>query len=172
MFPVDGFGNERRFRAAWDAVEIVRPVRYSLFTFGASDLPYFLVLSGLGADKTVSITKGEVKITVIASGFAEPGSSNQRRSSGTFGTTSSPLSASASAAMDDDQPRGKIYNTLQSLTRDVKPISEKYEPKVEAKPIEIKKEEDKPIEPTAASTSGDDEEDKWGAVPAFLRKRK
>lgn len=63
MFPVDGFGNERRFRAAWDAVEIVRPVRYSLFTFGASDLPYFLVLSGLGAGQTVSITKGEVKIT-------------------------------------------------------------------------------------------------------------
>ncbi len=63
MFPLDGFGNERRFRAAWEAVEIVRPVRYSLFTFGASDLPYFLVLSGLGPDKTVSITKGEVKIT-------------------------------------------------------------------------------------------------------------
>ncbi len=75
MFPVDGFGNERRFRAAWDAVEIVRPVRYSLFTFGASDLPYFLVLSGLGADKTVSITKGEVKITrplIITPDNAQP----------------------------------------------------------------------------------------------------
>ena len=63
MFPLDGFGSERRFRAAWEAVEIARPVHYSLFTFGASDLPYFLVLSGLGPDKTVSITKGEVKIT-------------------------------------------------------------------------------------------------------------
>lgn len=63
MFPFDGFGSERRFRAAWEAVEIVRPVRYSLFTFGTSDLPYFLVLSGREADKTVSITRGEVKIT-------------------------------------------------------------------------------------------------------------
>ena len=75
VFPVDGFGNERRFRAAWDAVEIVRPVRYSLFTFGASDLPYFLVLSGSGTDKTVSITKGEVKITrplIITPDNAQP----------------------------------------------------------------------------------------------------
>jgi hypothetical protein len=63
VFPLDGFGNERRFRAAWEAVEIVRPVRYSLFTFGTSDLQYYLVLSGLGADKTVTVTKGEVKIT-------------------------------------------------------------------------------------------------------------
>jgi hypothetical protein len=63
VFPFDGLGNERRFRAAWEAVEIARPVHYSLFTFGATDLPYFLVLSGLGADKTVSITRGEVKIT-------------------------------------------------------------------------------------------------------------
>ncbi len=63
MFPFDSFENEQRFRAAMDAVEIARHVHYSLFTFGQSDLPYLLVLSGLGEDKTVSITKGEVKIT-------------------------------------------------------------------------------------------------------------
>lgn len=63
MFPFDGFGSERRFRAAWEAVDIARPVQYSLFTFGSSELPYFLVLSGVGTDKSVSITKGEVKIT-------------------------------------------------------------------------------------------------------------
>ena len=63
MFPFDSFENEQRFRTAMDAVEIARHVHYSLFTFGQSDLPYLLVLSGLGEDKTVSITKGEVKIT-------------------------------------------------------------------------------------------------------------
>ena len=62
MFPFDSFENEQRFRAAMDAVQIARPVHYSLFTFGQSDLPYLLVLSGLGEDKTVSVTKGEVKV--------------------------------------------------------------------------------------------------------------
>ncbi|MBS0203188.1 MAG: hypothetical protein JSS49_09845 [Planctomycetes bacterium] len=63
MFPFDDFEHERRFQAAMEAVQIARPVHYSLFTFGQSDLPYLLVLSGLGEDKTVSVTRGEVKIT-------------------------------------------------------------------------------------------------------------
>jgi hypothetical protein len=63
VFPFDGFDDERRFRAAMEAVQIARRVHYSLFTFGQSDLPYLLILSGLGEDRTVSVTKGEVKIT-------------------------------------------------------------------------------------------------------------
>ncbi len=63
MFPLDGFANERRFRAAWESVKIVRNVRYSLFTFGETDLPYYLILSGTNADQAVSITHGDVKIT-------------------------------------------------------------------------------------------------------------
>ena len=63
MFSLDGFGNERRFRAAWESVRIVRDVHYSLFTFGASDLPYYLILSGEEEDQAVSVTQGEVKIT-------------------------------------------------------------------------------------------------------------
>ena len=53
---------ERRFRAAWEAVAIRRNVHYSLFTFGESVLPYFLVL-GAPPGETVSLTQGEVKIT-------------------------------------------------------------------------------------------------------------
>ena len=63
MFPMDGFANERRFRAAWEAVQIVRGVRYSLFTFGETDLPYFLILSGPKEDQAISIIRGNVKIT-------------------------------------------------------------------------------------------------------------
>ncbi|MCX7393393.1 MAG: hypothetical protein NTW75_04630 [Planctomycetales bacterium] len=63
MFFPDDLSHESRFRTAWESVEIARPVRYSLFTFGASDLPYFLILSDSGPDQMVSITKGEVKIT-------------------------------------------------------------------------------------------------------------
>lgn len=75
MFPFENYENEQRFRAAMEAVQIARPVHYSLFTFGQSDLPYLLVLSGLGEDKTVSVTKGEVKVTrplIITPDSAEP----------------------------------------------------------------------------------------------------
>lgn len=54
---------ERRFRAAWEAVAIRRPVHYSLFTFGESVLPYFLVLSASKPGETVSLTQGAVRIT-------------------------------------------------------------------------------------------------------------
>jgi hypothetical protein len=56
------FEDELRFRRAWGAVEIARPVEYSLFTFGASDLRYYLVCSGEKAGDMVSVRRGEVKI--------------------------------------------------------------------------------------------------------------
>lgn len=61
LFP--NFPDEQRFRQAWNAVEIVRAVSYSLFTFGESDLPYFLVLSPKQLGQQVAITQGAVKIT-------------------------------------------------------------------------------------------------------------
>jgi len=54
---------EERFRDAWERVKIVRPVHYSLFTFGESVLPYFLVTEAVPPESTVRITKGEVRIT-------------------------------------------------------------------------------------------------------------
>jgi hypothetical protein len=52
-----------RFRAAWDAVRIARPVSLGLFTFGESELPYFLVLP-TGVPKTpISVKRGEVRVT-------------------------------------------------------------------------------------------------------------
>ncbi len=59
----DDFDQENRFRAAWEAVEIVRPVHYTLFTFGESALPYFLVCSPTQVQAPVTITRGEVRIT-------------------------------------------------------------------------------------------------------------
>jgi len=53
----------RRFRQAWEAVRIARNVPYSLFTFGESELPYFLVLDAGSPKKEVSITQGDVRIT-------------------------------------------------------------------------------------------------------------
>lgn len=59
----DDMDPESQFRAAWEAVQIARPVRFGLFTFGVSDLPYYLVCGARKAGGTVSIRKGEVKVT-------------------------------------------------------------------------------------------------------------
>ena len=60
----------RRFEEAWEAVKIVRPVHYSLFTFGESVLPYFLVCgdseskskSESESKTSVSVARGEVHV--------------------------------------------------------------------------------------------------------------
>jgi hypothetical protein len=57
-----GFDAERRFMEAWNAIRIARPVHYSLFTFGESDLPYFLVLDAGKSGQPVSVRQGIVKI--------------------------------------------------------------------------------------------------------------
>lgn len=61
MYPSD-FEDELRFRRIWNAVEIARPVQYSLFTFGHSDLDYYLVCVGNNDDGLVSVRKGSVRI--------------------------------------------------------------------------------------------------------------
>lgn len=58
----ENFDRERRFRDAWEAVRIERPVHYSLFTFGETDLPYMLVCHPKRDGEPVSLRKGEVKI--------------------------------------------------------------------------------------------------------------
>lgn len=57
------FELHRKFRDAWEATSIARPVHYSLFTFGESVLPYFLVCDASQPGARVSVTKGEVRIT-------------------------------------------------------------------------------------------------------------
>ncbi|MEZ6067243.1 MAG: hypothetical protein R3B90_16420 [Planctomycetaceae bacterium] len=56
------FNPEAYFRAAWESVQIARPVEYTLFTFGESELPYLLVIDSEQPRQPVSVTKGEVKI--------------------------------------------------------------------------------------------------------------
>lgn len=63
MSAFDAFEQEQQFRDAWDAVSIARSVPYSLFTFGESELPYYLVLSPKQAGQPVSVRQGLVKIT-------------------------------------------------------------------------------------------------------------
>ena len=57
------FDPERQFRRLWNAVRIERAMPYTLFTFGQTDLPYFLVVAAENAGGRVGVTRGEVTIT-------------------------------------------------------------------------------------------------------------
>lgn len=52
-----------RFRRAWDLVRIERPVEYGLFTFGDSELPYFLVTGSVDRSQMVKVRQGQVTVT-------------------------------------------------------------------------------------------------------------
>ena len=56
------FDQEKMFYEAWQAVAIVRPVHYSLFTFGESILPYFLVCGNQEGTDPLSVRRGDVRI--------------------------------------------------------------------------------------------------------------
>ena len=69
------FDPESYFRAAWGSVHIVRPVPYTLFTFGESELQYILVVDAEKPREPVSVTRGEVRITrplIITADNAQP----------------------------------------------------------------------------------------------------
>lgn len=57
------FEERRQFQQAWEAVRIARPVHYSLFTFGESELHYILVCDAEEPNALVTIRRGEVRVT-------------------------------------------------------------------------------------------------------------
>jgi cell division protein FtsZ len=125
-----------------------------------------------GTVKDERLKKGEVKVTVIASGFPEP--SVYKAS-----TTNSLLSFQrgdfgGSTSKVEEAPRGRIYNTQEPVTA---PIAQSFS----ATEIQINRVEVE-TEPEIISVSNDDtskkiiiddtQDDDWGAVPAFLRRSK
>lgn len=61
MLP-SSYDDELRFHQAWEAVQVARSVELGLFTFGDSDLPYYLVCDGKKRGDLVRVRKGEVQI--------------------------------------------------------------------------------------------------------------
>ncbi len=101
-----------------------------------------------GTVRDEKLKKGEVKVTVIASGFGE--------SAGPMPTVKS-KSLFTSAPAENKEEKGKIHNSV---------IAPKEEPRpepVKQAPIEDKK--------SSIPTISNDDDD-WGAVPAFLRRKK
>ncbi len=101
-----------------------------------------------GTVRDEKLKKGEIKITVIASGFPETLSKK------------SLFQQDGQAVGVPDEKKGKIYNSMPMF-------SAPKETRVEEKRVETP-------EPPASPTNliDDAEDDDWGAVPAFLRRSK
>lgn len=104
-----------------------------------------------GTVRDDKLKKNEVKITVIATGFPDQlGVTNTTKQNQNQNISPTPTESSVSNIMKRVQDKGKIFNS---------PLEPKKEPNTVIAPkIEIKKEETK------------DEDDDWGAIPAFLRR--
>lgn len=103
-----------------------------------------------GTIRNDGMKKGEVRITVIATGFPE----NAVRKS-IF--QESPTHKSLEQKADDAEKKGKIYNTIPSSSTTSTPVK-----------TEDSQTEKKPI----AAQPDDMDDDEWSAVPAFLRRSK
>ena len=62
MNPFEDFSQFQRFRQLWNAVRIERHVECGLFTFGDTDLPYYLITSS-PQSQLVKVRKGSVTIS-------------------------------------------------------------------------------------------------------------
>ncbi|HUD02885.1 MAG TPA: cell division protein FtsZ [Candidatus Paceibacterota bacterium] len=101
-----------------------------------------------GAIKDEKLKKGDIRVTVIATGFPAPGVAPRGTPLFTF-----------SRDKEDEKPLGKIYNAPESPKVEEKKAEEK-------KPLTVIGEEEPP------KAKKEDEDDEWGAVPSFLRRPK
>ena len=115
-----------------------------------------------GTVRDDKLKKNEIKITVIATGFPETHVASGRASAPAAAAVSKeePSIASMMRTASKEEPaerpaRGKIFNTLSGESR-------REREAVAEKPVEAKKK----AEPVEAKNDDDD----WGAIPAFLRR--
>ncbi len=110
-----------------------------------------------GAIKDDRLKKNEVKVTVIASGFPENTAGN------------SPLFQFNRKEKEKTEETGKIFNTFSKPSALTEALNKE----------EVKEERPEPVmpsskaEPVELKPKTDDlSEDEWGAIPAFLRRKK
>jgi cell division protein FtsZ len=118
-----------------------------------------------GAIKDDKLKKNEIKVTVIATGFPEETVAGNR----THIARHAPMQAEVEVEDPEPTMRGKIFNSLptrkveETRVADQTPTTTQH-----AIHNDIPKRDPKPVDPTDEN----DEEDDWGAVPAFLRRSK
>jgi cell division protein FtsZ len=117
-----------------------------------------------GAIHDEKLKKNEIKVTVIATGFPEPESNNI---SSTMVRT--PLHTRREEELPmAEEPRGRIFNSLGTPRRREE---ENEEPEVEQRPEPVFKSDIK-TEPKPVDPIDEEDDEDWGAVPAFLRRSK
>lgn len=121
-----------------------------------------------GAIRDEKLKKNELKVTVIATGFPE----ESDNSSSSYNISRRAPMASEMSRQDEEgeaevPTRGKIFNSLPTKKADPIKAAEPT-PKSESKTPEPIKRDPKPVDPSEDT----DDEDDWGAVPAFLRRSK
>ncbi|MEI7513229.1 MAG: cell division protein FtsZ [bacterium] len=119
-----------------------------------------------GTVKDERLKKGEVKVTVIASGFPEP---SVYKPSGTNSLLS--FQRGDFNSVKEEPARARVYNTQEPVTApqtvSVTPVNKSVEEKAE-EIVAISNDEDNSKKIIIDDTQDDD----WGAVPAFLRRSK
>jgi cell division protein FtsZ len=113
-----------------------------------------------GTIRDDKLKKNEIRITVIAAGFPETSKSN------------TPARPAAQRTLEEvfpvkEEKRNRIFNSLsRESTRDTSPIAPLPKETAAETPVKEKVEEKK------TSSVAKDDDDDWGAIPAFLRRSK
>jgi len=120
-----------------------------------------------GAIRDEKLKKNELKVTVIATGFPEESESNSNYTISRQAPVASEVSKSIEKLDEEEEAptRGKIFNSLSSIKKsDAKPA----DTTANSSKSELPKRDPKPVDPA----DDNDDDDDWGAVPAFLRRSK
>ncbi len=122
-----------------------------------------------GAIRDEKLKKNELKVTVIATGFPEKDAPH-----GGSTIVRTPLSARPNTPeptieepVEEPESRGRIFNSLSTPRKREEESVVKEESKVISQPQSEIKRDPRPVDPI----DEEDDED-WGAVPAFLRRSK
>ncbi len=117
-----------------------------------------------GAIKDEKLKKNEVKVTVIATGFPE-----NENGGGSSSIVRTPSQARHDETEDEEVPtRGRIFNSLSTPR---KTETEEEEATAAPKPATAQKSEFK-TDPRPVDPLDEEDDEDWGAVPAFLRRSK
>jgi cell division protein FtsZ len=121
-----------------------------------------------GAIRDDKLKKNEIKVTVIATGFPEENVSGMSRSHITRQAPTPVAAPLPERDLEEEAPRGKIFNSLprKSEERPAEPAPAPTTPNMIHN--DIPRRDPKPVDQTEEV----EDEDDWGAVPAFLRRSK
>jgi len=119
-----------------------------------------------GAIRDEKLKKNELKVTVIATGFPEPESHNT--GSTIVRTPIQRRTEQVEEAVHAEDTRGRIFNSLGTPRRREEQEEEKETPR----PVTAQTKSDIKTEPKPVDPIDEEDDEDWGAVPAFLRRSK